>query len=258
VIHCSIRRSHLVVCFFAIWPSLLMMLGSGMTQGARPSATTSAKKTPSIELWEFNEIDDAFESGSAAYLGLKLKGGKKELWNPVSGTFLSPDDAAAQRLKRAPWVNEYAPLELSNASSIGMVIKSTGAKCGYTVGVYYTYEGQDEPRSFYIVDRFHPPKRTGYCGTDQNQSFDAVLLGSAVGLSDGRLLLVDYTTKLAVALEHVPADIVSLDNKTFLIPLELLQPALDRAGGDQVARYKALLRTLSQHPATVVRPATVY
>lgn len=210
-----------------------------------------------LQLWQFKGVNDVFTSGRAVYLDITSANGTREFWNPVTGEFKPRVDFDARDLSRPPFI-PGSPEKLSNGGTIVMSIESTGARCGYTVGVNFTYTGADQiPATFYLIEKYKSIKRTFYCGTPLQQRYDVEVGNVAVALSDGRLLIVDFAKKQGIAFTHVPSTIVALDDQSFLVPASFLKPGLDAAGDNQGARYRALLRALESHPVTVVRPVSI-
>ena len=192
------------------------------------------------------------------YLDLTMPNGPKRFWNPVTGEFKSAAEIDVKDLSRTRFIPAYSPESLSNGSTIKMSIVSTGARCGYTVGVDFTYsESNSAIATFYIIEKYKSLKKTFYCGTPLTQRYDVEVGYVAVSLADERLIIIDFAKKSAITFLHVPTTIVALDDESFLVPAEFLKPGLDAAGDNQGARYRALLATLKSHPAAVVHPTRV-
>jgi hypothetical protein len=184
--------------------------------------------------------------------------GTRKFWNPVNGELKPAVDVDVKTLSSAMSIPAYTPEDLWNGATIKMSIESSGARCGYTVGVNFTYIEKDKTSAtFYIIEKYKPPKKTFYCGTPLIQQYDVEGLNWALTLPDNRLLVIDFAGKQAIAFEHVPSTIVALDDQSLLVPASLLKPALDTAQGDQAARYQALLAALKNHPATVIQSVRV-
>ena len=245
------------------WP--LVAVGIAMTFNIQPSRSNDntptpavGKVAPGVQFWEFKQVNDAFTSGRTVYLDLTMANGSKEFWNPVNGEFKSATEIDVKSLSRTRFIPAYSPESLANGNTIEMSIVSTGARCGYTVGVDFTYSGSDRvPATFYLIEKYKSLKKTFYCGTPLKQKYDVEVGNVAVSLADDRLLIIDYTKNSAIAFLHVPSTIVALDDESFLVPADFLKPGLDAAGDNQGARYRALLAALKSHPATVVHPTRV-
>lgn len=139
-----------------------------------------------------------------------------------------------------------------------MAIKASNPKCGYAVGTEITYKARDdESRSFYLIQKYNPPKKTYYCGTPQLQSYDAQYFNVAAGLPDGRILIAEIDKSQAIAFDKVPSHIVALGDDAWLVPADLLRPQLDAAGANQIARYRALVATLKSSKPVVIQAINV-
>ena len=247
---------------FRVWS--LVAVAFWMISSVHPSRSNESTQkpavgtiAPNIRFWEFKHGNDVFTSGRTVYLDLTTASGPKRLWNPMTGEFAS-GDLAIGSLSRARFIPVYSPDSLSNGGTIEMSIVSTSPRCGYTVGADITYTGSDGvPATFYIIEKYKSLKKTFYCGTPLKQRYDVEVGSVAASLPDGRLLIVDFTKKTAVACLRVPSTIVALDDGSFLVPADFLQPGLDAAGDNQGARYRALLATLKSHPATVIQPTRI-
>jgi hypothetical protein len=217
------------------------------------------KSAPSVQLWQFKGVNGAFTSGRTVYLDVTMADGQRKFWNPVTGDFKSADEIDVKTLGRIQYIPTYSTEQLSNGGTIKKTIEASGAKCGYTVGLNFTYTEKDEvSETFYIIEKYKTLKKTFYCGTPLKQRYDVEVLGNvAVSLADNRILIINYSKQSAIAFMHVPSTIVALDDESFLIPAEFLKPGLDAAGYDQGARYRALLAALKSNPATAIHPTRI-
>ena len=236
---------------------IILVIGLAHPPRAEDGRPLPSQAAPAVQLWQFTQINDTFTRGNAVDLDLTLSNGNRVLWNPANGDVQAPAESAAMLRSGFP-TSDLKPYALSNGGEIVMSIRSSGAKCGYTLGVNLIYTAKNNaPQAFYLVEKYTTPKINYPCGTKLQQAFDTEPFHGAAALPDGRLLIVDYSSRLAVAFFHVPSEIVALGNKAVLIPGDLLTPGLDAAGDDPGARYRALLSPLKRHPATPLRPILV-
>jgi hypothetical protein len=123
------------------------------------------------------------------------------------------------------------------------------SKCGYTVGVYYRYQpaGAASAGMFHLIRRHSPPEKTFYCGVPLQQTFDAAQF-LPWGLTDGRLMLVDWLAKIVIIVRQPPSSVINIDDTLLLMPGKLLFDALQADHGDQPGRYRTLLSVIKAHP----------
>jgi hypothetical protein len=208
------------------------------------------------QAWSFTNLHAAYRIGRDVYLDVSAaKDSKpKTLWDPVSQNFLTSDQIDFAKASMPTIGHDAQWIELPNGNRFKHVIVYSGPRCGYAVGVYYASQaaGETSPKPFYVIERYAPPKKTFYCGVPLRQEFDAALV-YGLGLSDGRLMLVDWLRKLAVTLRQPPSSIVYIDDTMLLIPAPMLSAALKADGADQSARYNSLLAVIRKNPGVSVR-----
>jgi len=215
------------------------------------AAPASGPTAPIYEFWHVDHLNDAFFDGKTTYLDVSKRGEFSTWWDPLTERNFAPSPSQISSAHRH-LLSTYEVINLPGGGSAELHIKGTGAKCGYTVGVWLNYSDRGQPsQSFYVIEHLSPPRVTHYCGEAVLQNYDAALV-SAEPLSDGRLMVIDYVHSLVVVLKNPPDEVVTLGKSIILVPGRLLQPALDAAGDSQQARYAALLNIIKIYPGIAV------
>ncbi len=210
-----------------------------------------APTAPAYEFWHVDHLNDAFFDGQTTYLDVSPRGEFSKWWDPVALRYFSPSPAQIKSAHRSVLAANTV-VQFPDGDLVELQIKSSGAKCGYSVGVNLDYAPKGQPdQTFYVITKLNPPRTTGYCGELVSQHYDALLV-SAYQLSDGRLMVVDYLHGMVVLLKEPPHQLTALGASMLLVPGDLLGPALDAAGESQRARYAALLKVMRDHPPVSV------
>jgi hypothetical protein len=223
----------------------------GVLHAESKSAPNSV--TPHFEVWKLT--GPVLATDNEVYLEWSTSKGEKMLFDPVSKKVVPANQLDLSKFKELPPIYPTdRQIPLSNGGSIESNIEAPGAKCGYTVGSSYIYRGSASAASrFYLIRKLPRPTTTHYCGAPLHQVYDSDWLVGAVALSDGRVMVVDGSMEIAIAMTRPPSSVLVLDGIGFLVPGDMLRPALDEAGADQALRYKALLQLLRDSGPVPIR-----
>lgn len=248
----------LSLCF---WRNVLISIAS-IAVGAHMVAALAQGQNEAgsgqVRAVTFDNLQDAVIVGAYVYLDVSpaQNSNPKILWDPVSGNALTSNqidltERSLVDLGVDRWVT------FPNGNKMEKFVDAISPHCGYAVGISYLYQvaGAAFPTEFYVIGKYSPPKKTSYCDVPLRQEFDALSI-YAWGLSDGRLMLVDWMRKIAITLKQPPSSVVDIDDTLLLVPGTMLSDALKADAGDQAAR-ESLLAVIRASPRLFVRSELV-
>jgi hypothetical protein len=232
------------------------------------AAVTSDEVYDAQAHWHFARIDGAYTVDGRSLVCVQKSDGQWDFWDPrrdaLLGTknlsCLPPIGTRVQDITvaLAPPAGATYSLETSASFYGGSAIHREGpdfAHCDSAYSHFYTVaQAHDDPYSFYVISRLRHPREVdlsltacavaaGVVTVKYIQAYDDVAELQALDLGDHRTLLMaatDSSEPIVLVLHDQPRHVWASSDGVWFVPAGLLQPALDRAGEDFVARERAV------------------
>lgn len=240
-------------------------------KSASVSASALADQ-PSVHIpinWHIAGFYAAYEDAGRHYLHIEDKG-KQLLWSPIQNKTTAWDESYGRKLRKLDMHVGLVPLYLGGYTSISHYlppgVTDTSFRDYYEISQFGKKIG-----SFYVIARRESGHSVQRFDSDQypheaveaiRQDFDSALEVFAERESNGSIYLVILSVDehknwifYVVILNDVPQSTYSFGGNVFILPAQIIRPALAVSGKDLSARYMIIKKFMAE--ATPVLPSSL-
>ena len=230
-----------------------------LTSGAFVEANAAAPPDSGPVFWKFDSLLKYFRNSNGHLMIAGLHDGRTYLLDPATMKVVSGDPSqVARQFQEWSQFNSSA-IELQGGGSLHVDVVDDCSAPSYSDPPLVIYSRSDQAvTSFYVIARRTPPEVVEQlsptardCRDFDGRTVTARQFGSPLGgdifpLPDHRLLLAGFYGGLIARLPGLPSSVISIGDDIFLVPRQIVERGLAKAGYPNARRYQVFLAAIRQ------------